>query len=192
MVWYSDEALEAFAIVVWTLAFVLFLVALALPCPLCRRNVQDRSTCCNKCVPYFPPLSSSFGWPPGRRPPSRAPGLQDRRPPRSPPAAPGRQSRRCGTPKPARARGPPSRVTPSLGLTGDDRQKGHLHHYSLPPAGLLPHSHSGRLHEGSRPTAPRRTEARRPKVYAKIFFPTAKAEAPRARSPAGIPPYPRL
>jgi hypothetical protein len=26
MEWYSDEALEAFAIVVWSLAFVLFLV----------------------------------------------------------------------------------------------------------------------------------------------------------------------
>jgi hypothetical protein len=50
MVWYSDEATEAFAIVVWSLAFVLFLVALALPCPLCRRDVKDRSTCCNKCV----------------------------------------------------------------------------------------------------------------------------------------------
>jgi hypothetical protein len=33
MVWYSDEAMEAFAIVVWSLALVLFLVALALPCP---------------------------------------------------------------------------------------------------------------------------------------------------------------
>jgi hypothetical protein len=50
MVWYSNEALEAFAIVVWLLAFVLFLVALALSCPLCRRDVKDRSTCCNKCV----------------------------------------------------------------------------------------------------------------------------------------------
>jgi hypothetical protein len=50
MVWYSDEALEAFAIVVWSLAFVLFLVALALPCPLRRRDVKDGSTCCNKCV----------------------------------------------------------------------------------------------------------------------------------------------
>jgi hypothetical protein len=50
MVWYSDEALEAFAIVVWLLALVLFLVALALPCPLCRRDVKDWSTCCNKCV----------------------------------------------------------------------------------------------------------------------------------------------
>jgi hypothetical protein len=50
MVWYSDEALEAFAIVVWSLAFVLFLVALALPCPLRRRDVKDWSTCCNKCV----------------------------------------------------------------------------------------------------------------------------------------------
>jgi hypothetical protein len=50
MVWHSDEALKAFAIVVWSLAFVLFLVALALPCPLCRRHVRDRTTCCNKCV----------------------------------------------------------------------------------------------------------------------------------------------
>jgi hypothetical protein len=50
MVWYSDEALEAFAIVVWSLAFVLFLIALALPCPLFRRDVKDLSTCCNKCV----------------------------------------------------------------------------------------------------------------------------------------------
>jgi hypothetical protein len=41
MVWYSDEALEAFAIVVWSLVFVLFLVALALSCPLCRRAVKD-------------------------------------------------------------------------------------------------------------------------------------------------------
>jgi hypothetical protein len=41
MVWYSDEDLEAFAILVWSLAFVLFLMALALPCPLCRRNVRD-------------------------------------------------------------------------------------------------------------------------------------------------------
>jgi hypothetical protein len=41
MVWYSDEALEAFAIVVWSLVFVLFLVALALPCPLRRRDVKD-------------------------------------------------------------------------------------------------------------------------------------------------------
>jgi hypothetical protein len=41
MVWYSDEALEAFAIVVWLLALVLFLVVLALPCPLRRRNVKD-------------------------------------------------------------------------------------------------------------------------------------------------------
>jgi hypothetical protein len=41
MAWYSDEALEAFAIVVWSLAFVLFLVAVALPCPLCRRDVRD-------------------------------------------------------------------------------------------------------------------------------------------------------
>jgi hypothetical protein len=50
MAWYSDEALEAFAIVVWSLAFVLFLVALALPCPLCRRDVRDWTTCYNKCV----------------------------------------------------------------------------------------------------------------------------------------------
>jgi hypothetical protein len=50
MVWYSDEALEAFAIVVWSLALVLLLVALALPCPLCRHDVRDRTTCCNKCV----------------------------------------------------------------------------------------------------------------------------------------------
>jgi hypothetical protein len=41
MVLYSDEALEAFTIVVWSIALVLFLVALALPCPLCRRNVKD-------------------------------------------------------------------------------------------------------------------------------------------------------
>jgi hypothetical protein len=41
MVWYTVEALEAFAIVVWSLALVLFLVALALPCPLCHRNVKD-------------------------------------------------------------------------------------------------------------------------------------------------------
>jgi hypothetical protein len=31
MTLYSDEAVEAFAIVVWSLAFVLFLVAVALP-----------------------------------------------------------------------------------------------------------------------------------------------------------------
>jgi hypothetical protein len=41
MTWYSDEALEAFAIIVWSLALVLFLVAVALPCPLCRRDVRD-------------------------------------------------------------------------------------------------------------------------------------------------------
>jgi hypothetical protein len=41
MVWYSDEALEAFAIVVWSLALVLILVELALSCPLCGRNVKD-------------------------------------------------------------------------------------------------------------------------------------------------------
>jgi hypothetical protein len=41
MAWYSDEALEAFAIIVWSLAFVLFLVALALPCPLFHRDVKD-------------------------------------------------------------------------------------------------------------------------------------------------------
>jgi hypothetical protein len=41
MVWYSEEAMEVFAIVVWSLAFVLFLVALALSCPLCRRDVKD-------------------------------------------------------------------------------------------------------------------------------------------------------
>jgi hypothetical protein len=41
MVWYSDEAMEAFAIVVWSLALVLLLVALALPCPLCHRDVKD-------------------------------------------------------------------------------------------------------------------------------------------------------
>jgi hypothetical protein len=40
MAWYSDEALEAFTIVVWSLAFVLFLVALALPCPFYRRDVK--------------------------------------------------------------------------------------------------------------------------------------------------------
>jgi hypothetical protein len=40
-VWYSEEAMEAFAIVVWSLAFVLFLVALALSCPLCRCDVKD-------------------------------------------------------------------------------------------------------------------------------------------------------
>jgi hypothetical protein len=41
MAWYSDEALEAFAIVVWSLALVLFLVALALSWPLCHRDVKD-------------------------------------------------------------------------------------------------------------------------------------------------------
>jgi hypothetical protein len=41
MVWYSGEALEAFAIVVWSITLVLFLVALTLPCPLCRCNVKD-------------------------------------------------------------------------------------------------------------------------------------------------------
>jgi predicted amidophosphoribosyltransferase len=29
---------------------VLFLVALALPCPLCHHDVKDWSTYCNKCV----------------------------------------------------------------------------------------------------------------------------------------------
>jgi hypothetical protein len=41
MVWLSDEALEAFAIVVWSLALLLSLVVLALLCPLCRRDVKD-------------------------------------------------------------------------------------------------------------------------------------------------------
>jgi hypothetical protein len=41
MAWYSDEALEAFAIVVWSLAFVLFLVAVELLCPLCHHDVRD-------------------------------------------------------------------------------------------------------------------------------------------------------
>jgi hypothetical protein len=41
MMWYSDEALEAFAVVVWSLALVLFLVAVALPCPLPRRDVRE-------------------------------------------------------------------------------------------------------------------------------------------------------
>jgi hypothetical protein len=35
-----DEALEAFAIVVWSLALVLFLVALALPCPPWKLSVE--------------------------------------------------------------------------------------------------------------------------------------------------------
>jgi hypothetical protein len=50
MAWYSDEALEAFTMVVWSLAFVLFLVAVALPRPLCRRDVRDKTTCRNICV----------------------------------------------------------------------------------------------------------------------------------------------
>jgi hypothetical protein len=41
MTLYYDEAVEAFAIVVWSLHFVLFLVAVALPCPLCRRDLRD-------------------------------------------------------------------------------------------------------------------------------------------------------
>jgi hypothetical protein len=41
MTLYSDEALEAFTIVVWSLALVLFLMAVALPCPLCRRDVRE-------------------------------------------------------------------------------------------------------------------------------------------------------
>jgi hypothetical protein len=41
MAWYSDEALEAFSIVVWSLALVLFLVVVALSCPLPRRDVRD-------------------------------------------------------------------------------------------------------------------------------------------------------
>jgi hypothetical protein len=39
--------------------------------------------------------------------------------------------------------------------------------------GLLPHSHSGHLHEGSRPTGPRRTVSHQPEVYAEIFLLTA-------------------
>jgi hypothetical protein len=41
MTLYSDEALEAFTIVVWSLVFVLFLVAVALPCPQPRRDVEN-------------------------------------------------------------------------------------------------------------------------------------------------------
>jgi hypothetical protein len=41
MTWYSDEALEAFAIVVWSLALVLFLVAVALPFTLRHRDVRE-------------------------------------------------------------------------------------------------------------------------------------------------------
>jgi hypothetical protein len=41
MTLYSDEALEAFTIVVWSLVFVLFLVAVALPCPQPRRDVRE-------------------------------------------------------------------------------------------------------------------------------------------------------
>jgi hypothetical protein len=41
MTWYSEEALEAFSIVVWSLALLLFLVAVALPCPLRRRDVRE-------------------------------------------------------------------------------------------------------------------------------------------------------
>jgi hypothetical protein len=40
MVLNSDEALEAFTIVVWLVALMLFLVAVALPCPLPRRVVR--------------------------------------------------------------------------------------------------------------------------------------------------------
>jgi hypothetical protein len=41
MMWYSDEALEAFAIVVWSLDLVLFLVTVALLCPLPRRDIRE-------------------------------------------------------------------------------------------------------------------------------------------------------
>jgi hypothetical protein len=41
MVPYSDEALKAFTIVVWSLVIVLFLVAVALPCPQPRRVVRE-------------------------------------------------------------------------------------------------------------------------------------------------------
>jgi hypothetical protein len=41
MTLYSDEALEAFTIVVWSLVLVLFLVAVALPCPQPRRVVRE-------------------------------------------------------------------------------------------------------------------------------------------------------
>jgi hypothetical protein len=40
MALYSDEALEAFTIVVWSLVLVLLLVAVALPCPQPRRDVR--------------------------------------------------------------------------------------------------------------------------------------------------------
>jgi hypothetical protein len=40
MTLYFDEALEAFTIVVWSLVLVLFLVAVALPCPQPRRVVR--------------------------------------------------------------------------------------------------------------------------------------------------------
>jgi hypothetical protein len=40
MALYSDEALEAFTIVVWSLVLVLLLVAVALPCPQPRHVVR--------------------------------------------------------------------------------------------------------------------------------------------------------
>jgi hypothetical protein len=41
MTWYSDEALKAFAIIVWSLALLLFLMAVALPYPLPHRDVRE-------------------------------------------------------------------------------------------------------------------------------------------------------
>jgi hypothetical protein len=41
MTLYSNEDLEAFTIVVWSLVFVLFLVELVLPCPLPHRVVRE-------------------------------------------------------------------------------------------------------------------------------------------------------
>jgi hypothetical protein len=40
MVLDSDEALEAFTIVVWLVALMLFLVEVALPCPQARRVIR--------------------------------------------------------------------------------------------------------------------------------------------------------
>jgi hypothetical protein len=41
MTLYSNEALEALTIVVWSLVLVLFLMVVALPCPQPRRVVRE-------------------------------------------------------------------------------------------------------------------------------------------------------
>jgi hypothetical protein len=113
---------------------------------------------------------------PGRAPrPLARPPCHDRRPhpAPSPLAEPGQQACRRGTPRPVPQPARPRRPFPSIALTNED-----LHYYDQSPplqrgvAASPLRGHSGRLHEESLPTAPRRTGIRQPEVNAMIFSPT--------------------